>query len=168
MKYEKITFSGLKLIGVAKEIPLAKGAEECPKFWNEFVGKYLKSTADGTEPASHQQAIRDNMIGEYAPCFCDMEKGTFLYVIGGIYQGGDVPEGFALYNLPDGEWLKFEFEGGMEAFHQQYTEVYDKFLPAHPELQARMDINVEWYDGMDMNASDYRCGVMLPLKSEIQ
>lgn len=31
-----------------------------------------------------------------------------------------------------------------------------------------MDINVEWYDGMDMNASDYRCGVMLPLKSEIQ
>lgn len=163
MKYEKITFSGVKLIGISREIPIEKGAEECPRFWDEYMDKYVKPMSEGIEPTPQQKAIIDNMIGEYAPCFCNMEKGTFLYVIGGIYLGGDVPEGFEIYDLPDGEWLKFGFQGGMAAFHQQYSEVYDQFLPAHPELNVRMDINMEWYEGLDINDADYRCGVIIPL-----
>ena len=41
---------------------------------------------------------------------------TFVYVIGGRYKGGDVPEGMRLFSIPSGKWLKVHFTGGIKAF----------------------------------------------------
>lgn len=164
MKFEVIQLQGVQVIGVAKEIELSKGATECPKCWAEFCERFSLPMQPGATPTAQQQAIMSNCIGEYALCFCDYEKGTFLYVIAGTYRGGEVPDGMALYNFPDGQWLRFEFEGGMSAFHQQYVEVYEQWLPAHPEYVIRQDVNAEWYEGMDITSPDYRNGIMIPLR----
>lgn len=164
MKSEVIEIRGTKAIGIAKEIKMSEGQFECPKFWHEFTERFIMTMREDVPLTPQQEAIQKNMIGEFGLCICDMKKDTFQYVIAGKYAGGDVPEEFSLYELPEGRWLKFTFEGGMEGFHRQYTEVYSKFLPEHPEYEVRMDYNAEWYEGMDMNAPDYRCGLMLPLK----
>lgn len=164
MKYELIELQGVRVIGVAKEIPMKEGHVECPKFWGEFVARFIATMQPGQPLTPQQDAIQKNMIGEFGLCICDDAKGTFQYVIGGRYLGGDVPEGFDLYDLPDGRWLKVHFEGGMPEFHKQYTEFYSKFLPEHPEFKARLDYNAEWYSEMDMNDPGYRCGLMVPLE----
>lgn len=162
MEYEIINMKGIKVIGIAQEIDMSKGAEECPKFWQEYGEKYMKSISEGHVESQLHKVVMENHIGEFAICLCH-KPDKFLYVIAGRYEGGQVPEEMHIYDLPDGSWVKFYFEGGMAAFHQQYTEVYQKWAPAHPDLPLRLDINVEWYDGMDIESSDYPCGVMMPL-----
>lgn len=163
MKYEIIETKELRVIGIAKELKMSEGHIECPKFWDEFVKRFITTMKPGQPLTSQQEAIQKNMIGEFGLCICNDADDTFLYVIGGRYLGGNVPEDFDLYNLPDGRWLKIHFEGGMEAFHRQYSEVYSKFLPEHPEFKVRSDYNAEWYSGMDMSSPEYRCGLMIPM-----
>lgn len=163
MKYDIIEIKELRVIGIAKELKMSEGPVECPKFWNEFVTRFITPMKSGLPLTPQQEAIQKNMIGEFGLCICNDANGTFQYVIGGRHLGGEVPEGFDLYDLPDGRWLKFHFEGGMEEFHRQYSEVYSKFLPEHPEFKVRFDWNAEWYSGMDMSSPDYRCGLMIPL-----
>ena len=64
-----------------------------------------------------------------------VSKKTFTYVIGGIYKGGDVPEGMQLFPIHSGKWLKMHFEGGMKAFQEQYEKFHKEWLPAHPEYK---------------------------------
>ena len=60
--------------------------------------------------------------------------------------------------------VKFHFEGGMAAFHNNYNYVYNEWLPQHPEYKAVMAVNVEWYTMGDFNSPDYKCGVMIPVE----
>lgn len=163
MKHEIIVMKGVKVIGMGKEIAMNKGAEDCPKFWQEYGEKYMKPISEGRVENEMQKAVMENHVGEYALCICH-ETDKFQYVIAGTYQGGPVPEGMKVYDLPEGRWVKFYFEGGMAAFHQQYSEVYQQWAPAHPELPLRFDMNVEWYCGMDLESPDYPCGLMVPIK----
>lgn len=163
MIYETINMKGVRVIGIAREIEMNKGPEECPMFWDEFSEKYLKPIAEGRIENALQQAVKENHIGEFGIC-TSHKPDKFLYVIAGTYEGGQIPEGMQVYDLPDGEWVKFHFKGGMATFQQQYAEVFQKWVPAHPELPFYPDINVEWYGGMDIESPDYRCGLMVPVK----
>ena len=163
MKYEIINLKDVKVIGIAREIDMDKGPQECPKFWQEYGEKYMNPISEGRMENAQQQAVLENHIGEFGICFCH-KPDKFLYVIAGTYKGGQIPEGMHVYDLPDGKWVKFYFEGGMEAFQQQYAEVYQKWAPEHPELPLRMDVNMEWYEGMDIASPEYPCGVMVPVK----
>lgn len=60
------------------------------------------------------------------------------YVIGGIYKGGDVPEGMQLFPIQSGKWLKMHFEGGMKAFQEQYEKFHKEWMPAHPKYTAHL------------------------------
>ena len=61
--------------------------------------------------------------------------------------------------------LKMHFEGGMKAFHKQYTKFHKEWLPAHPEYKwAPNSCSMEWYQGTDIQSPDYQCGVMMPLE----
>ena len=92
-------------------------------------------------------------------------KKTFTYVIGGIYKGGDIPEGMQLFPIQSGKWLKIHFEGGMKAFQEQNTKFHKEWLPAHPEYKwAPNSCSMEWYQGTDIESPDYQCGVMMPLE----
>ena len=181
MKHEIIELQDVQIIGMAKEIAFGKAQEECPRFWAEYVERIIKPVVfEGKAPDAFQQAAFTNEVGEFGLCTCDLPNhncatcaqdhfakcidGTFTYVIGGIYKGGDVPEGMRLFPIHSGKWLKVHFEGGMQAFHQQFAYFHHEWLPQHPEYQwARNASCMEWYRGTDIQSPDYQCGVMMPL-----
>ena len=181
MKHEIIILADVQIIGMAKEIAFCKGQEECPKFWGEYVERIIKPVfMEHKAPDAFQQAAIDNGIGEFGLCTCDIpdhncatcweanfgacSKNTFTYVIGGIYKGGEVPEGMQLFPIHSGKWLKVHFEGGMKAFQEQYEKFHKEWLPAHPEYKwAPNSCCMEWYQGTDIQSPDYQCGVMMPL-----
>lgn len=38
-------------------------------------------------------------------------------------------------------------------------------MPAHPEYRwAKNTVCMEWYEGNDIQAPDYKCGIMFPLE----
>ena len=180
MKYEIMTLQDVQVIGMSKEIAFNNPAE-CQKFWGEYVERIVKPVyLEGKMPDEFQKAAVENNVGEIGLCTCKLpdhncgtcgainftvcNTKTFTYVIGGIYKGGDVPEGMALYPLKSGRWLKVHFEGGMAAFQQQFAKFHDEWLPSHPEFRwADNSCSLEWYKGTDISSPDYECGMMLPL-----
>ena len=131
--------------------------------------------------AAFQQAAIDNGVGEFGLCTCDIpnhncmsctevnfgacNSKTFTYVIGGIYKGGNVPEGMRLFPIRNGKWLKVHFEGGMKAFQQQFQKFYKEWLPQHPEFRCPNNaMTMEWYNGTDIDSPDYQCGMMIPIE----
>lgn len=182
MKHEIIELYDVQIIGMSKKIAFNEVKEECPKFWGEFVEKIIKPVFfEKQEPNAFQKAAFDNGIGEFGLCTCDIpnhncatcaeqnfgtcSKNTFTYVIGGVYKGGSVPEGMRLFPIRSGKWLKIHFEGGMKAFQQQYQKFYKEWLPQHPEFRSPLNaMTMEWYNGTDIESSDYLCGVMIPIE----
>ena len=181
MKHEIIELHNVQIIGMAKKIAFNEAKEECPKFWGEYVEKIIKPVIfEKQEPNAFQKAALDNSVGEFGLCTCDIpnhncatcweanfgacKNNTFTYVIGGIYKGGDVPEGMQLFPIHSGKWLKMHFEGGMKAFQEQYMKFHKEWLPAHPEYKWALNSwCMEWYQGTDIQSPDYRCGVMMPI-----
>lgn len=181
MKHEIITLQKVRFICISKEIAATKGTEECPKFWNEFFREFVKPVIDGATPDAVQKAVFDNNVGKYAVCDCNRTArncsncgesalaecgGKFRYIIAGRYESGEVPEGMTLINLPDGEWVKFHFDGGMSGFQEQYPLVFKEWLPSHKNIASSIDMVVEWYDGDDVTSSDFKCGIMLHITQE--
>ena len=182
MKHEIIELHDVQIIGMAKKIAFNEAKEECPKFWGEFVEKIVRPVFfEKQEPNAYQKAAIDNGVGEFGLCTCDIPnhncatcweanfgaccKNTFIYVIGGIYKGGDVPEGMQLFPIQSGKWLKMHFEGGMKAFQEQYEKFHKEWMPAHPEYKwVPNSCSMEWYQGTDIQSPDYQCGVMMPLE----
>ena len=182
MKHEIITLQDKQIIGMSREIAFKAGPEECPKFWKEeYVEKIVKPVyLEGKAPNEFQQAAIDNNVGEFGLCTCQLPNHdcmtcanvnfatcstkAFTYVIGGIYKGGNVPEGMDLFPLPNGRWLKMHFVGGMAAFQDQYAYFHEVWLRQHPEFKiAKNACTIEWYAGTDIKSPDYQCGVMFPL-----
>ena len=152
-----------------EKIEMKKGTEQCPAFWKEFSEQLCIPMMQAGKPLDDKQAaVAENNIGEYALCDCDMESGTFDYFISGSYKGGNVPEGMEVRKVEYKRWLKFHFEGGMAAFHNNYTYIYNEWLPQHPEYKAVMEVNVEWYTMGDFNSPDYQCGLMVPVLDNSQ
>ena len=182
MKHEIIELHDVQIIGMAKKIAFNEAKEECPKFWGEYVEKIIKPVVfEKQAPNTFQQVAFANGVGEFGLCTCDIpnhncaicaemnfgacSKNTFTYVIGGIYKGGDVPEGMQLFPIHSGKWLKMHFEGGMKAFQEQYTKFHKEWVPAHPEYTwATNSCCMEWYQGTDIQSPDYQCGVMMPIE----
>lgn len=182
MKHEIVTLENVQIIGMAKEIPFCKGEEECPKFWGEYMERIVKPVHfEHKSPDAFQQAAIDNEVGEFALCTCELpnhncmtcsevnftacNNKTFTYIIGGRYVGGNVPKGMNLYPIHSGQWLKVYFDGGMQAFQQQYQLFFNEWLPQHPEFRCASNAQfIEWYQGADIQSPDYQCGVMMPLE----
>ena len=184
MKHEIIELHDVQIIGIAKKIAFNEAKEECPKFWGEYVEKIIKPVVfEKQAPNAFQKAAFDNGVGEFGLCTCDIpnhncatcweanfgacKNNTFTYVIGGLYKGGDVPEGMELFPIHSGKWLKMYFEGGMKAFQAQYEKFHKEWLPAHPEYKwVPNSCCMEWYHGTDIQSPDYQCGVMMPLEEQ--
>ena len=99
----------------------------CSKLRSEYVERIVKPVyLEGRTPDGFQKAAVENNVGEFGLCTCKLPNyncgtcgamnftarntKTFTYVIGGIYKGGDVPEGMAPYPIKSGRRLKVHFE----------------------------------------------------------
>ena len=106
----------------------------------------------------------ENKIGMYALC---IDHGrSFTYVIAGLYQGGDVPEGMEVYDLPASEYAVFETQGPLPISLQRLTDrVWNRWYPNEGrEFERNGEIAVEVYSSGDPKSPDYRSAIWLPVK----
>ena len=95
MDYKIKSMAGFKVMGFTREFDAETSYTEIPKFWGEICKKYEKE-------------IAENIIGEYGVCIDDLDGSKFRYMIAGLYNGGEVPEGMSVYELPDFDWAVLE------------------------------------------------------------
>lgn len=169
MDYIVEKVKNFQVIGLEKEFSFETSYEEIPKYWDEFKEKYGRLLMEGRQPDGElEKAICDYGIGEYGVCIDDLGKekeGRLRYLIAGAYQGGTVPEGMKLYHFPDMEWAKFCCYGKMSAALQAVnTRIYQEWLPGNPDYEMAIGADVEWYEGKNTDAPDYRSEIWIPVR----
>jgi len=168
MDYVVSPMWGFKLIGFEKIFSYDTAYAEIPKFWDEICEKYCTNTiyAGKAPSCPEEQAIIDNCIGEYGVCIDDVGAGKFRYLIAGKYTGGPIPEGMTVFEVPQGEWAKFNCTGPIpEALQSLNTQVFKEWLPGNPDFGIAGYYNIEWYscDG-NKDDADYKSAIWVPVK----
>lgn len=168
MDYTVSPMWGFKLIGFERIFSEETSYREIPEFWDEICEKYcLNKLFAGKSPSCpEERAIVENCIGEYAVCIDDVGGGKFRYIIAGKYTGGEVPEGMSIFELPGGEWAKFNCVGRMpEALQKVNAYIFKEWLPDNREYEMSGCYNIEWYSGDGKkNDADYKSAIWIPVK----
>ena len=154
------------MIGFERTFDYDEAYREIPKFWDEFLSKNCHDT---TNPETSKQIISIATackVGEYGICIDDSpEKNAFRYMIAGIYNGGDVPKGMTIYEVPALEWVKFRCVGSMPgALQAMNTKIYKEWLPGNTEYEIAESIDMEWYSDGDNESADYESAIWIPVK----
>lgn len=168
MDYSIEKMDAITMLGFERTFDYDSANREIPKFWDDF---YQKNCHDTSNPELTKQVVAAasaSKVGEYGICIDDSpEKNTFRYMIAGIYDGGIVPEGMTLYEIPALTWAKFRCVGSMPAALQAMnTRIYKEWLPGSVEYEIAEDINVEWYSQGDNMKADYESAVWIPVKTK--
>ena len=150
-----------RVVGISKRFDPENSYREIPKFWDE----YRQQDRNGNYTPEMLQAFEDYCVGEFAVCIDDKQgDGTFRYMIAGRYDGGPVPDGLEVYELPEATWAKFRCVGPLPgALQSVNTEIYQKWLPGNPDYEALGEYNIEWYSCGDTNKPDYESGIWIPV-----
>lgn len=137
------------IVGLEREFRPDSAFREIPEFWKEYAEKGLHGVVPGA----------------LGVCFDEGGK-TFRYLIGDFCPpDAAVPEGFVKRAVPAMDWACFECRGAMPGAIQALNrEIYSVWLAEHPQYRPAAGMNIEWYDEGDMDAPDYRSGVMLPVR----
>ncbi len=157
----------MKMIGFERVFSYDSSYQEIPKFWNEFCGQYCRrSFSSGPADEDIRQTIAECMVGEYGVCVEEETvENQFRYYIAGVYQGGKIPEGMTVFEIPASEWVKFKCIGPMpEALQTVNTRIFKEWLPGNQEFDIAFHINIEWYSNGDPQSDDYESGIWLPVK----
>ena len=168
MDYKIKTMSGFKVIGFQKTFDSETAYTEVPKFWTELGQKYANNVWNGKEPSTeYEKAIVDNRIGEYGVCVDDIGGSKFRYLIAGKYNGGDVPDGMCVYELPQSDWAVFDCYGPCpQSLQSTNTKIFKEWLPGNPDFEFPGKVNVEWYGEGDPTASNYHSSIWIPVKKK--
>ncbi len=155
----------MRFIGFGSEIAQADCYTACPAFWDEaYHQRYARLWAGGEAETAAERTVLANRIGMYALC---IDHGrSFTYVIAGRYEGGEVPEGFELYELPESEYAVFETQGPLPISLQRLTDrVWNRWYPNEGrEFERNGDVSIEVYSSGDPKSPDYRSAIWLPVK----
>lgn len=157
----------MKMIGFDRMISYDTSYKEAPKFWQEFRERYCESTGDSVQgDAEIRQTIAECVVGEYGISVEDTSYGNqFQYFIAGAYQGGTVPEGMKILEIPACEWAKFKCRGAMpESLQTVNTRIFSEWLPGNPTFEMAFPMNIEWYSSGDIKSEDYESAIWIPVK----
>lgn len=167
MTIEKM--ESFQVIGFRYAVPFETAYGDVPKLWDVFGEQYLTPLFSKEAPENGvERAIFDYMIGEFGLCVDDGEEGgKFHYMIAGIYHGGSVPEGMALYELPAMEWAKFRCVGSMPgALQSVNTKIFNEWLPGNREYEIADGLNIEWYSQGDTASPEYESAIWIPIRKK--
>lgn len=169
MDYTIVKENELKLIGYCYNVSYDEAYKLIPKLWYDYDQKYLnplllhKSKAPST---IEDKAVVDNRIGEFGICFDDNgDNKTFTYMIGGIYKGGEVPSSMQIMTIEPLTYAKFAIRGPMPgALQATNKKIFNEWLPGNEKYELSKGISVEWYSCGDIQNTDYRSEIWVPVK----
>lgn len=166
MDYVIEKLDGMTLIGFERVISYENNYEAVPKFWDDFSERKCHDTKDEKINEAVVRVAKECRVGEYGVCIDDLPgKEGFRYMIAGIYDGGEVPEGMKLYEIPAMEWAKFRCVGALPgALQSVNTRIYKEWIPGNEEYEMAADVDIEWYSAGDMSSSDYVSEIWIPVK----
>ena len=154
----------MTMIGFSAMIHPDEAYVRCPEFWDkEYAQKYARLFQTGRAETPTEKAILDNGIGMFA--ICEKKEGGLAYWIAGLYRGGEVPEGLALYPLPESDWAVFSARGPLPGSLQALnTYIWQEWYPNQGRQYMRHgNIMLEVYAPGDMQSPGYECGIWVPL-----
>lgn len=163
MDYVVEKVGAMKVIGYEKSFAYETSYQEIPKFWNNFCVTCMNGT-----DSEVQQVIESCSIGEFGICIADeKEDKGFRYLIAGRYNGGIVPEGMKVVEIPEMEWAKFRCIGALpEALQTVNTKIFREWLPGNPDYEIATSMNIEWYANGDITSPTYESGIWIPVKKK--
>lgn len=166
MDYVVEKLNAMKVIGYEKNFSYETAYQEIPKFWNEFC----HNCTDGKNNEQVQKVVEECMIGEFGICIEDDSKQKeFVYMIAGRYNGGSVPEGMKIFEIPAFEWAKFKCTGPMPgALQSVNTQIFKEWLPGNPDYEIAAGMNIEMYSKGDCSSYDYESEIWIPVKKKQQ
>ncbi len=156
----------MRMIGFERVFSFENSYQEIPKFWDEFCRRYCGDAPCQPGEEKTRQTIAECVVGEFGVCV--EEEGNmenFRYYIAGAYQGGEVPEGMKVFEIPASEWAKFRCSGVMpDALQTVNTRIFREWLPGNKEFEMAFHVTVEWYSDGDTETGSYESGIWIPVK----
>lgn len=159
-----------QVIGFKREIPMDKGYELCPKFWEEMQRDHFESLWNGRRPETEiDRAIVECCVGMFGVCIEDEgDPGVFTYMAAGRYDGRPVPEGMEVREIPAAVWAKFRAQGPLPGSLQTLnSQIFQEWLPGNGQYELAFPINIELYADTE-SGPDYECYIWLPVKEKSQ
>ena len=155
----------MTFIGFHTAIRPEEGEQKCPEFWDRaYYAKYahLWQTMQPETPV--EAAILENGVGMFAIC----QEGE--YWIAGLYRGGDVPEGLALYSFPESDWAIFSAKGPLpQSLQTLNRQVWQEWAPIAGQMnEIGTPGTLEVYSAAAPNSPDYECGIWVPIKARAE
>lgn len=157
-----------QVIGFSRKIPMDKGYELCPRFWDELHREYLGPLQRGRQPQTDaERAVKECCVGLFGVCIEEEEDpGAFTYMAAGHYDGRPVPEGMEVREIPAAAWAKFRAQGPLPGSLQTLNaQIFQEWLPGNRQYELAFSTNIELYPEPNTeNNSEYECYIWLPVK----
>ena len=163
LQVEIVEKEAFKVIGFVGEYS-KENSRDISKHWKELNTKYhdLRVRAPKTP---FEKAYAENNIGscgvtEYS------EDESFKYVFGGLYQGGEVPPEYELYEVPKGTWAVFTCIGKLPGAMEELMDlIWEHWVPDNTEYVVDGKCEFElYYQGDYYNDPEYLCTKWIPVK----
>jgi AraC family transcriptional regulator len=150
MEYKIETKQTFTVIGTVREFNSDTSYSEIPKFWTEHYSN------GGNKQVS----------GKYGICFENsMDSKIFKYMIADDYNGGEIPIGFEIKEIPANTWAVFPCQGAMpNALQEVNTRIWEEWLPNCREYEIADNYDIEMYSNGDMNSPNYYSEIWIPVK----
>lgn len=165
MNYRIEKKKGFKIIAKTQrfeKIEDVEGRTDIPEFWNQCHN-------DGTVRTLERICKKDGVLRDGIVGMC-LEDSTavkdFPYSIGAEYNGGEVPDGYTVYDIPEATWAIFESTGEMpKAIQDLWHKIFAEFFPSS-DYKPSGNFDIELYTDGDMGNSDYHSEIWVAVKKK--
>lgn len=157
MEYKIVEREPFKLLAKVEafrnESVSEEGNKEIPDFWD-------KCGADGVFEVLKKHTKDHNIYGVCTPT--SKESDYFDYGIGMIYDGGDVPDGFRVWEVTPTLWAVFKCVGtDGECIGEMWDKIFKEFLPGS-DYNMLDAADFEFYP--EDEEADYFCEIWVPVE----
>lgn len=127
------------------------------------IGKFWKRCGDnGTLDILRKNTKSHELYGACGPV--TKESTYFEYGIGMEYVGGDIPEGFRLWEVKPTLWAVFKCVGNdPNCIGEVWGRIFNEFLPSS-DYEMLDDTDFELYPS---KTCDYFCEIWIPVKKKL-
>ena len=165
MDYKMETKQKFKVIGKSELFAASEefSREDLPEFWS-------RCHQDGTVKMLYELSQNTPNSGMVFGICCEASPANtnqFPYLIAAAYEGGDIPKGFTVKEIPEYTWAIFKCVGAMpKAIQDLWHRIYTEFFPAS-EYRPANGIDLEAYYEGNMADKNYVSEIWIPVEKKI-